>query len=210
MRNYYLDNHLFIVEKEAGRLTQEDGRSKHSLENDAKKFIKEKFQKPGRVFLHPVHRLDKPVSGLVIFARSSKALARLNEAQRERKIEKRYLALIEGKMPGEKGNLKNLISHQSHRAHIGEGKEAELFYRVVKKKEGLQLVEIQLVTGRYHQIRAQLAEVGCPIVGDKKYGSRIKANRIYLHHYFVRFQHPVKDEEIEVKSDTDFTSVFEL
>jgi 23S rRNA pseudouridine1911/1915/1917 synthase len=183
----YADNHILVVDKPPEMATQPD------LEELAKLWIKKKYKKPGNVFLHPIHRLDKPVSGLVVFARTSKALSRLQQMMRERKIEKIYHALVEGKPAEEKGKLIHHLKHGSFRAKVSdEGKEAILEYRVIRQERGCTLLEIQLVTGRYHQIRAQLAEIGCPIVGDRKYGSQKPWPKgIALHHSEMRFEHPV-------------------
>ena len=192
----YCDNHILALDKPAGVATQPD------FEEAAKAWIKAKYNKPGAVFLHPIHRLDKPVGGLVLFARTSKALSRLQEQMRERKIEKTYLAWVEGELPQSEGRLVHFLEHGSFQAYVSaQGKEAILDYKIVEQKSGLSLVEIQLVTGRYHQIRAQFAAVGCPIVGDEKYGSRHPwSNGIALHHVRMRFTHPVTKETIALES----------
>lgn len=198
MKVLYLDNHLLIVEKPAGVATQPD------LEEEGKLYLKEKFNKPGNVFLHAVHRLDKPVSGIVILARTSKALSRLNQLQRERKIVKKYEALIEGRLKQKEGRLTHLLAHGSGKALVGEGKEAILDYRVLSESEGITHVEISLVTGRYHQIRAQFGANGTPILGDYKYGAKKKADRLYLHHSRSSFPHPVKEESIDIVNAPTF------
>ena len=190
----YSDNHLLVVEKPAEMATQPD------LTELAKAWVKKKYQKPGNVFLHPVHRLDKAVSGLVLFARTSKALSRLQVLMRERKIEKIYHALVEGKLPQQKGRLVHHLIHGSFRAEVSkEGKESILEYRVLKFEKGITLLEINLITGRYHQIRAQLSAIGCPVVGDTKYGSKKSwPHGIALHHSELRFEHPVTKEPLVV------------
>jgi 23S rRNA pseudouridine1911/1915/1917 synthase len=192
----YHDNHLLVVDKPAEVATQPD------LTEMAKAWVKHKYHKEGAVFLHPIHRLDKPVSGLVLFARTSKALSRLQEQMRERKIEKTYLAWVEGSPPEDEGQLIHRLEHGSFQAYVSpKGKEAILEYKVVQKKGGLTLLEIRLVTGRYHQIRAQLAEIGCPIVGDEKYGSRRPWPKgIALHHAKMCFTHPVTKEVLTLTS----------
>ncbi len=204
----YCDNHLLVVEKPADMATQPD------LALLAKGWIKKKFHKPGAVFLEPVHRLDKDVGGLVLFARTSKALSRLQMLMREKKIEKIYHALVEGEPPKREGRLVHLLEHGSHRALVGKGKESILDYKVLRREKRTTLLEIHLVTGRYHQIRAQLSAIGNPIVGDKKYGSRRTwPIGIALRHVRLRFVHPVTHQEIVVSSaiplqgNTDPTSV---
>jgi len=198
----YSDNHLLVVEKPAEVATQPD------LTEMGQAWIKKKYQKPGNVFLHPIHRLDKAVSGLVLFARTSKALSRLQEMMRERKIEKIYHALVEGELPEAQGRLVHHLKHGSFRAEVSrEGKEAVLDYRVLKQERGVALLEINLVTGRYHQIRAQLSDIGCPILGDEKYGSRRSWPKgIALHHSELRFEHPVTHESLVLKRKPDFFS----
>ncbi len=184
----YCDNHLFVSVKPGGVATQPD------FHEAARAYIKGRFHKPGNVFLEPIHRLDKPVSGLVVFARTSKALSRLNKAQREEKIQKFYWARVEG-TPQKQATLKHLLLHGDHRAFIDPkgGKEAILHYTRIGPRE----IEIELVTGRYHQIRAQLSAVGLPIVGDRKYGSR-KANKtIELTHVRISLPHPTAKEQMK-------------
>ena len=202
----YLDNHLLVVKKPAGLLTQPNG-DNHSLEKIAKDFIKKKFAKSGNVFLHAIHRLDKQVSGLVLFARTSKALSRLNQQMRERKIVKKYYALVEGVFKKKQGLLSHFLAHLNHRAAVFENnsapelKKAELTYSVKKESKGNSLLEIDLLTGRYHQIRAQLAFVGHPIVGDEKYGGKpVSENKnIFLCCFYLQFLHPVSKEKLTVE-----------
>lgn len=199
----YLDNHLLIVNKPAGLLTQPTENSSDSLEERAKAYIKERFEKPGAVYLHAVHRLDKPVSGIVLFARTSKALSRLQEQQRNREIQKVYFALVDQEPKDKSGELKHKLLHGSHKAEVSEnGKEAILRYRVV----GKNLLRIELVTGRYHQIRAQLAAIGSPIVGDKKYGSHKSCaeGQIALHHGEMTFVHPTTKKGISISKQPKF------
>ncbi|MBP9841944.1 MAG: RNA pseudouridine synthase [Simkaniaceae bacterium] len=183
---HYIDNHLLIGIKPPGMQTQPD------FEEMMKQVVKKKFDKPGKVFLHAVHRLDTPVGGLVLFARTTKALSRLNAMMRQHEITKGYKALIEGKMPAISGELIHYLVHGDRRAEISvkddpQAKEAILSY-IQKGKEVL----ITLKTGRYHQIRAQLAAVGCPIIGDSKYGSRVPyAAGIALRATKLAFIHPV-------------------
>ncbi len=196
MRIIYCDNHLLVVSKPAGLSTQpHDGED--SLSDRAKAWIKKEFQKPGSVFLEPIHRLDKPVSGLVLFARTSKALSRLQEMMRQHQIEKTYYAWIEGELPEPEGTLEHLLIHGDHRAHVHpEGKLARLHYRQIAQGNGKTQLEIILETGRYHQIRAQFSAIGYPIVGDVKYGAKAPG-KIALHHGRLRFCHPVTKENLE-------------
>src|SRR5581483_11487710 len=173
------DNHLLILNKPAGLLTQPTELSNDSLETEAKTFIKERDKKKGGVFLHAIHRLDKEVSGIVLFAKSQKALERLQASMRNKEYKKMYLALCDGKPAQHEGTLKHYLLHSSHKAKIvsystPEAKEAILHYKVLRVEEEISLLQIELETGRYHQIRVQLQEIGCPIVGDVKYGSKKK------------------------------------
>lgn len=188
----YIDNHLMVVDKPAGIATQPD------LVDLAKAWIKKKYQKPGNVFLHAVHRLDQPVSGLVLLARTSKALSRLQAMMREHQIEKIYEAWVAGSLPDTEGTLVHHLEKGSFRTRVSQkGKESMLEYRVLETSKGISRVEIRLVTGRYHQIRAQLAAVGCPILGDVKYGSKKPWRQgIALHHREMRLQHPVTQEKL--------------
>lgn len=186
------DNHLLAVNKPAGLLTQPNDTAAPDLETLAKAYLKEKYRKQGNVFLHPIHRLDKPVSGIVLFARTSKALSRLNAQMRERSIEKTYTALIEGLPSKKTATLEHLLVHASHRAYISpNGKLARLTYRLLETFPKAALVEINLHTGRYHQIRAQFSHIGHPLVGDAKYGAQEKSGPIALHHTKLSFIHPI-------------------
>jgi len=197
MQPLYIDNHLLALLKPSNLLTQETESQKDSLEVRAKAFIKKEKNKPGKVFLHPISRLDKPVSGIVLFALTSKALSRMQEEQRQRKIKKEYLAWVEGTLKEKKETLTHFLEQGSHKAYVKpEGKKAILTYEVLEEKAGFSLVKIELLTGRYHQIRAQFSHIGHPILGDKKYGSTKALPRILLHHYRVEFIHPVKQEKI--------------
>ncbi|NGX28120.1 MAG: Ribosomal large subunit pseudouridine synthase A [Candidatus Anoxychlamydiales bacterium] len=184
----FYDNHLLIVEKPPNLPTQITANRSTSLEEIAKKWVQEKFNKQN-VFLHPIHRLDTETSGLVIFARSSKALSRLNKQLREKKITKKYIAEINGFLDQKEGELKDYILHLSYRAKIVKSnqkgaKEAHLIYKVIKEKKDTSIVEVTLITGRYHQIRAQFANLGHSIVGDIKYqaheNKKYLKNKIFL------------------------------
>ena len=197
----YLDNHLLAVNKPPGLLTQPTTTGAPDLETLAKAWIKKKFEKKGNVFLHPIHRLDKPVSGIVLFARTSKALSRLNAQMRQKTLHKVYFAKVEGHLTSPNGTLKHTLTHGSHKALLSpSGKEALLSYTTLKTYPHSTLIEIVLHTGRYHQIRAQWGHSGHPIVGDLKYGSTQKASRIALHHGRLTFAHPISKHQLTITS----------
>jgi len=198
----YADNHIIAAEKPVGILTQTDERA--NLEDEIKEWVKKEYAKKGAVFLHAVHRLDKGVSGIVLFAKTSKALSRLNEQMREKGMRKIYVAKVEGR-PKE-GILRDYLVHDHMRARVSKEKGAklcELSVRILKEGEE-SLIEVELHTGRYHQIRAQLAHHGHPILGDAKYGSTKKRKRIYLHHSELTLIHPTTKEELIIRSDSPF------
>lgn len=194
------DNHLLVVNKPAGMLTQPNDTNQLSMEEWAKAWLKEKYNKPGNVFIGTVHRLDKPVSGVVIFGKTSKALSRLNASMREKLTHKLYYALVEGKLPAKEGVLENYLVHDDYHAQVvpktyPEAKFARLKYRVIEQRGESTLVEIELETGRYHQIRVQLSHLGCPICGDTKYGSKTPfQGRVALHHGRLQIPHPISGE----------------
>ena len=199
----YLDNHLLIVSKPKGLLTQPSPICEDSLENQAKEYLRAKFDKKAGIYLHTIHRLDKDVSGIVVFARSKKALSRLNEAMRKHKFTKIYEAKVEGIVTPKQGVLKDYIAHLDHRAKIvpkthPKAKLAILEYEVVSTKNNVSILQIELKTGRYHQIRAQLSHRGHPILGDRKYGAKEKRLGIELEHKKFLFCHPVTKEELSV------------
>lgn len=192
------DNHLLVLNKPPGLLTQPSGTDQESLEGQAKAWLKEIYKKPGNVFLHAVHRLDKPVSGVVLFSKTSKALARLNLSMRAKETKKIYWAWVEGLLFPLQGTLEHNLMHDEFQARVvssshPEGKHARLIYRVLDQQKGQTLLEIELETGRYHQIRAQLAAVGHPIWGDVRYGSRkvYRPEAIALHHRCLQLPHPI-------------------
>ncbi len=204
MNILYEDNHLIAVEKPALLLTQPSPTNSKSLEQDLKALIKKRDAKKGNVFLHAVHRLDKEASGIVIFAKTQKALSRLSQSLREQKFIKEYCALVEGTGLKE-GKVVDFLFHDHHKAivvpqnHVG-AKRAELEIVGVEERKNLSLVKIRLITGRYHQIRAQLAHLGHSIVGDRRYGSTILFEGIALHHVRCTFPHPTQQTECEVQS----------
>ncbi len=192
----FCDNHILVAVKPSGILTQPDSTSTISLEELAKAWVKEKYNKSGGVFLHPVHRLDKSVSGLVVLARTSKALERLNKSVRNQRIKRIYKAEVEGHLSGS-GKLEHYLIHGDHEAIIGnknskDAKFARLFYQVTHKLPHSTIVEIELETGRYHQIRAQFGAIGHPIKGDRRYGSKSgDGSAIELACVQLSFEHPV-------------------
>ncbi len=204
----YQDNHILIAKKPANLLTQPNYGLKDNLQSQVIAWLK-KTENKETVFLHALHRLDKEVSGMVLFARSSKALKRLHEMIRGQEIERIYLAVIEGKIRPKEDELVHYLKHGSHRALIVKkedkgAKEAILSYRVVKENNSRSLLQITLKTGRYHQIRAQLSHIGYPIIGDKKYGSKLEADRVLLHHYRLSFVHPIKKEKMTFTCSINF------
>lgn len=180
--------------------------SRESLLDRAKAYIAEKYDKPGNVYLGVVSRLDAPVTGVVLLARTSKAAARLSELFRKRDVVKEYLAVVEGEPETESGELVHFLRHDDrHRkVHVTssqtpDAQEARLRYKVLDSRDGLSLLQVELLTGRKHQIRVQLAKVGCPIVGDRKYGSgREFSPGIALHSRRLVVAHPVKHEPVEI------------
>ena len=203
----YEDNHLIAVNKHVGELVQSDTEDTPGLEDDVKAFIKRRDKKPGDVFLGVVHRIDRPVSGVVLFAKTSKALVRLNEMMRGRSIKKIYWAVTEEMPPEEEGTLRHFIGRdgKTNRSHAyntqkGDSKEAILNYRLLAGSTNYKLLEIELITGRHHQIRCQLAKEGAPIKGDLKYGAK-RSNQgggISLHSRRREFIHPVKKEPLVI------------
>ncbi len=196
----FIDNHIIVVRKPAGMLIQGDKTGDTTLFEITKTYIKKKFKKPGNVYLGLVHRLDRPVSGVIVFARTSKAAVRLNEQIRNRKIKKTYWTLVQGKPP-KKGEFVDYINRNEMTSTISnneKGQRAELKYRLLKQSDNISLLEIDLGTGRHHQIRVQFANRGYPILGDFRYGSRVKyGNRaLALHAYKLSFTHPVQQTEM--------------
>ena len=197
------DNHLIVAIKPAGVLSQSDGSNAPDMLTILKAYIKEKYQKPGEVYLGLVHRLDRPVSGVMVFARTSKAASRLSEQIRSRKVEKLYRCVVNGVLEGE-GRLENYISKDESTNTVTVSdtekpgyKDSYLDYKALDSKDGLTLVEVKLGTGRSHQIRAQMAHSGFPLIGDQKYGKKDDRTKdIALEAYKLSFEHPVKREFI--------------
>lgn len=205
----YEDNHILIINKLPSEIVQGDKTGDLPLTEKVKNFIKVRDHKPGNVFCGLVHRLDRPVSGLVILAKTSKGLSRFNELFRDKKVNKWYLAVVKNKPPQQQDTLvhyllKNEKSNTS-KAFVKPVKhalEAKLDYKVLGESDNYTLLLIQLHTGRHHQIRAQLSAIGCPIKGDLKYGfdRTNKGGFIHLHSFKTEFEHPVKKEMVSVKA----------
>ena len=201
----YEDNHLVIVNKAGGMLVQGDKTGDKTLGDWAKEYIKEKYDKPGKVFIGIPHRIDRPVSGIVILARTSKALERMNLLFKSRKIQKTYWAVVKRKPANDEGKLVHWLKKDSAKNKVTaydepveDAQKAETRYKVLGKLNDHWLLEINPITGRPHQIRVQLASMGCPIRGDVKYGFPRKDsdNNIHLHARRIYFVHPVKKEPI--------------
>lgn len=206
----YEDNHLLIVEKPVNIAVQEDASKDMDLLNMLKSYIKEKYNKPGDVYLGLVHRLDRPVGGVMVFARTSKAASRLSNELRKQQIYRKYKAIIRGTLPNKQGELvdylykdrkKNLVSVVSSKNK--DGKKAILEYKVLSKKDNLSMLEVELKTGRSHQIRVQLANQGTPLYGDQKYGGHVNKHgqQMALWASSLSVKHPTKDEMITVESE---------
>ncbi len=207
MQVVYEDNHLIIVYKESGEIVQGDKTGDVPLSEVVKAYIKTKYQKPGNVFLGVVHRLDRPVAGLVVFARTSKALSRLNEMFRKGEVKKTYWAIVQQRPREETGELEHWLmrNEQQNKSYAyakerPDAKKAVLKYQVIGTSERYTLLQVGLLTGRHHQIRCQLAAIGCPIKGDLKYGAK-RSNAdgsISLLAREIAFVHPVSKATVKV------------
>ena len=201
------DNHIIIVNKRPGDIVQGDKTGDKPLSEVVKSYIKEKYNKPGNVYLGVVHRLDRPTSGIVLFSKTSKALPRLNKLFQEKDAKKTYWAVVKEKPPRESDELIHFMKRNSkqnksyaHKNEVPDSKKAILDYKLIKELDRYYVLEIDLHTGRHHQIRSQLSAIGSPIKGDLKYGFD-RSNRdasIHLHSRELRFIHPVKKEEIHI------------
>ena len=206
-RILFEDNHLVVVNKLPSEIVQGDKTGDQPLSELLKEYIKEKYGKPGDVFLGVVHRIDRPVSGAVVFARTSKALSRMTDLIRLRKVKKTYWAIVKNRPPENEATLKHFLTRNEakNKSFVNSeeksgAKESILSYRLLAQSDGYFLLEIDLETGRHHQIRAQLAAIGCPIKGDLKYGfprSNPDAS-ISLHARSIDFTHPVKKEPVNI------------
>lgn len=208
MEILYEDNHIVIVNKAAGEIVQGDKTGDRPLVDDVREYLRVKYNKPGNVFCGVVHRIDRPVSGLVIFARTSKALERLNRMLRDGEIHKTYQAVVEGHPDPSEATLENMLVSDSRInktfvARVGQegAKRSVLKYRTIFSGDRYSILEINLLTGRKHQIRAQLSAIGHPIKGDLKYGAK-RSNRdggISLQSHKIEFIHPVSKKEISIE-----------
>lgn len=212
------DNHLVVVNKKVGDLVQGDKTGDLPLSERVKGYLKEKYQKPGNVYLGVVHRLDRPTSGIVIFAKTSKALGRLNKMLRDKTIDKTYWAVVKNKPSKQADTLVNFLrkNPKNNKATVfnketKDTKRAVLHYKTIKSLDNYHLLEIDLETGRHHQIRSQLAHINCPIKGDLKYGFN-RSNKdagIHLHARKINFIHPVKKQPIEIIAPTPKDPIWE-
>lgn len=207
MEVVYEDNHIIVVNKSSSEIVQGDKTGDESLSDTIKQYLKEKYAKPGNVFLGVVHRLDRPVSGLVVFAKTSKALARLNEMFRNGEVKKIYWAIVKQRPEVEEGELMHYLVRNekqnksyAYDREVKNSKKAVLHYRLIGCSQNYSLLEVELKTGRHHQIRCQLAKIGCPIKGDLKYGFP-RSNpdgSISLVARRISFIHPVSKKPIEL------------
>ncbi|HRS53710.1 MAG TPA: RNA pseudouridine synthase [Bacteroidales bacterium] len=206
----YEDNHIIVVNKKFSEIVQGDKTGDIPLSEKVKNYLKIKYNKTGNVFIGVPHRLDRPVSGIIIFTKTSKALSRISKMFFEHSIRKKYLAVVEAKPPKDKDFLIHFLKKNEKlnksfivQPNVKGASEAKLFYCVKAVSKNYYLLEVELFTGKHHQIRAQLAAIGCPIKGDVKYGAR-RCNKnasIYLHSYYVYFEHPIHVGKIvEIKA----------
>lgn len=204
----YEDNHIIAVNKTNSEIVQGDKTGDESLSDKVKEYIKRKYNKPGDVYLGVVHRIDRPVSGIVLFARTSKAATRLSKMFLEKQIKKTYWAVVKNLPEADHGTLKHYMikNQEKNRSKAFDtprknAKEAILNYKLVSSSANYHLLEIDLETGRHHQIRCQLAKIGCPIRGDLKYGAARsnKGGGINLHAQRIEFEHPVKKEHVVIE-----------
>jgi len=203
----YEDNHIIVINKRSGDITQGDKTGDLPIGEQVKSYLKEKYKKPGNVFLGVVHRLDRPVSGILIFAKTSKALERISAMFREKEMQKTYWAIVVNAPQSPEGRLEDFLAKKEeqnksfvvNQNHIG-AKRASLSYRVIGQSDRYTLLEVDLHSGRHHQIRVQLSNIGCIIKGDLKYGAKRSNNdgSISLHARKIRFIHPVSKEQVEV------------
>ncbi len=205
----YEDNHLIAVNKKTSDLVQGDKTGDISLDVQLKDYIKKKYNKPGNVFIGVIHRIDRPVSGVVLFAKTSKSLSRMNKLIQDKNVSKIYWAIVKEKPPKNQNILEHYLVRNpnqnksyAHDNEVPNSKYAKLKYTLIGKSDNYYLLEIELYTGRHHQIRSQLSNMGCPIKGDLKYNyPRSNSNGgISLHAKEVRFVHPVKNEEITISA----------
>lgn len=216
-RIIFEDNHLLVINKSPSEIVQGDKTGDAPLSDILKDFLKKKYDKPFEAYLGVAHRLDRPVSGIVVFAKTSKALSRLNEIFRDRKVEKKYWAVVKNAPPKDSDTLIHYLikNEKLNKSRIVDAQtknalRCELSYKVIARSTNYYLLEINPLTGRHHQIRVQLSAIGCPIKGDLKYGfSRSNENgSIHLHARQLSFMHPVKKEEIVFKAEPPSDAVW--
>jgi 23S rRNA pseudouridine1911/1915/1917 synthase len=215
----YEDNHIIAVNKRPSDIVQGDKTGDITLGDKVKAYIKSKYNKPGEVFLGVVHRLDRPVSGVILFARTSKSLTRLNQMLKDRQIDKTYWAVVKNPPPQDEGHLINNLSRNEAKnksfvsAFPAKGtQKAELLYKLLAKSDKYYLLEVTLLTGRHHQIRAQLSNIGSPVKGDLKYGFP-RSNpdgSIHLHARRIIFTHPVQNTVVEIIANPPSDSVWDF
>ena len=215
----YEDNHLIAVNKKPSDLAQGDKTGDSALDTEIKRYIAAKYNKPGDVYLGIVHRLDRPVGGVILFARTSKALERLNEMFRTREVKKTYLAIVKERPPEDEATLTHYLkkNEKQNKSYVydnevKESKQASLSYRVAGRSERFFLLEVELHSGRHHQIRAQLAKIGCPVKGDLKYGYPRSNDdgSISLLARRLEFIHPVKKEKVIIEAPFPSGDVWKL
>lgn len=201
---------MIAVKKQSGDIIQSDSSGDRTLAEEVKAYIKRKYNKPGDVFLGIIHRIDRPVNGVVVFARTSKALIRMNELFRLKKVQKTYWAVVEEKPPLEDGHLVNWMKKnqeknrsRSYDNEVKESKKAELTYQLIGRSKNYYYLKINPLTGRHHQIRVQLSHIGCRIKGDVKYGAKRtnKDGSIHLLARSISFIHPIKKEKLEITAN---------
>ena len=207
-RIIYEDNHFIAVSKKSGEIVQGDKTGDKPLSEEVKSYLKTKYKKPGNAFLGTIHRLDRPTSGIVLFAKTSKSLSRMNELFKNKKVQKTYYAVTEDMPNKGKGVITSLLKknqkqNKSYITKLDDGKKSELEYELIEKLQNYFLIKVNPKTGRHHQIRVQLSSIGCKIKGDVKYGAK-RSNEdksICLHSHSMSFVHPVKKELINLKCD---------
>lgn len=219
------DNHILAVNKACGQIVQGDKTGDSPLSDILKSLIKERDGKPGNVFLGVTHRIDRPTSGVVLFAKTGKALSRLNALFREKKVDKAYWAVVEGRPKENEGRLehalyKNEAQNKSYilgtepgnKVAARQAKQAVLTYRTLSEADRYTLLEVRMETGRHHQIRCQLAHIGCPIKGDLKYGARRSnpGGGIHLHARSVAFEHPVTHQTVTITAEPPEDPIWDL
>ena len=211
----YEDNHLIAINKKSGDICQGDKTGDIPLSEIVKEFLKNKYNKPGNVFLGTIHRIDRPTSGVIIYAKTSKALSRMNDKFRNNEISKTYWAIVKNKLPKEKDIIENYLlknnkKNKSFVTKTNEGKHSKLHYTIIKSLENYYLYEIKPETGRHHQIRVQLSNIGSPIKGDLKYGAK-RSNKdasICLHARKIIFEHPVSKDKITITAPTPLNTIW--